>query len=99
MTNHPATMADAVEALGPGPWWAACDRPESPSDGWTVWDWTCDACVIQLAAEVHRLGRSPATTHVYDAPPVESDIVDVLRDCMAWRAENGLRTLTMKEEP
>lgn len=60
MSDH-MMLADVIADGGAGPWWFACEHPERPHDGWTVWDESCRPCRIHLdvaaAAEPHRQGR------------------------------------------
>lgn len=73
----------------PGPWWIAHEHPERPVDGWTVWAWSCDACVMHLVA-----AASLDPGHRADSTEVGmSTTQEALASCREWRAERGLREL------
>lgn len=81
-----------LASWGLGEWWIAHEYPERPVDGWTVWSWDCDACMIHLVASAHHDGDLYAEefkTHSMFA----TTVAETLAQARAWRVEHGLRAL------
>lgn len=78
----------------PGPWWAKCSEPERPGDGWTVYVWDCDACVIGLAVDAQRNPEQLSDTYDGDTGKRLDESLD-LPSCLSaaneWRIDEGLQ--------
>jgi hypothetical protein len=95
------TIEAAEEECGWGPWWIAHEHPERPHDRYTVWDWTCDRCMIHLhvAAAMHREGDALHDCIVVDGGPNRHlSLPNVLAEALAWRREFGLPAVAGSSE-
>ena len=91
--NH-ITVEWARVINGDGPWWVAHEHPERPADDWVLWSWSCDACIMHLAASDAVQGGDGYAEHVRgDVVVAQTTIANTLADARAWRAEHGMRNL------
>jgi hypothetical protein len=83
-----ASVTDATRDLGPGPWWIAHEHPERTPDGWVLWSWCCDACVMHLVAGA----RDPRLREqrIVDYDGIAQSWEDIITRVSRWRAIHGL---------
>jgi hypothetical protein len=87
-----STVASVVATEGDGPWWIACEYAERSADRWTIWCWTCTACMIHLQVAAARWDPHVDGTHsTIRLDGVRRDgmaLPDVLAQAMEWRREH-----------
>lgn len=93
---HPDASVHRINQYGPGPWWWACEHPESPPDAWCGYVHECDRCTLAMVAVVATAAGPDVVYHRPDSSPMHEQALTragALAECRAFRAGRGLRPL------